>query len=49
MTRMDDKEASVTEIIDGYFNYKLNRWKTKVDTTIKRIKGEVTCDSDIIT
>lgn len=48
MTKMNQKDSSVTEIIDGFVNYKINRYKSKLDTVVRRIKGEVICDSDII-
>lgn len=48
MSRMGEKESTVTEIIDGFVNYKLNRYKNKLDTVVRKIKGEVVCDSEII-
>lgn len=40
MDKMLDKDASITELVDGYFNYKINRYKNYMDFTFKRIKGE---------
>ena len=48
ITKMNEKETSVTEIIDGFVNYKLNRYKTRLDTVVRKIKGEVICDSEIL-
>ena len=48
MSRMNQKDSSATEIIDGFVNYKLNRYKSKLDNVVKKIKGEVVCNSDII-
>jgi hypothetical protein len=35
-------------MVDGYLNYKINRYKNKLEVAVKKIKGEVVCDSDII-
>lgn len=48
MDKMFDKSTSITEMVDGYFNYKFNRYKNKIEVAVKKIKGEVVCDSDII-
>ena len=45
MEKMNDKSASVTEMLDGYVNYKFNRYKSKIDVAFKKVRGELTCDS----
>ena len=48
MDKMADSHTSVAEIVDGYVNYKINRYRTKIDMAFKKLRGEVVCDSDII-
>lgn len=35
-------------MVDGFVSYKFNRYRNKIEVAVKKIKGEVVCDSDII-
>lgn len=35
-------------MVDGFLNYKINRYKNKLEVAVKRIKGDVVCESDIL-
>jgi hypothetical protein len=35
-------------MVDGFLNYKINRYKNKLVVALKKIKGDVVCDSDIL-
>jgi hypothetical protein len=48
MDMMLDKSSSISDMVDAFVSYKLNRFKTKVDVAFKKIRGEVVCDSDVI-
>jgi hypothetical protein len=48
MDKMFDKSTTIPELVDGFFSYKLNRYKNRFEVAVKKIKGEVICDSDII-
>jgi hypothetical protein len=48
MDKMHDRSLSVTEVLDGFVNYKFNRYMNKIGIAVKKMKGEVTCDSDIL-
>jgi hypothetical protein len=48
MDKMFDKSSSIGDMVDGYFSYKFNRYKNKIEYAVKKIRGEVICDSDII-
>lgn len=45
---MNDSNTSVIEMVDVYLNYKINRYKNKVHSTIKKYKGDLVCESDIL-
>jgi len=48
MSSLLDEQTSITDMVDGFVSYKINRYRTKLDHAVKRMKGEVVCDSDII-
>lgn len=35
-------------MVDGFVSYKLSRARSKFDHAVRKMKGEVICDSDII-
>jgi hypothetical protein len=35
-------------MVDGFLNYKINRYKNRLVVALKKIKGDVVCDSDIL-
>lgn len=48
MQQLVDSDTSLSDMVDGYVSYKLNSYKTKLDFAMKRMTGQVVCDSDII-
>jgi hypothetical protein len=48
MNKLNDKNTSIQESVDGFVNYKINRYKNKLVGAVKKMKGEMVCDSDII-
>ena len=36
-------------MIDSFVSYKFNRYKTKLESAVKRMKGEMICDSELVT
>jgi hypothetical protein len=48
MSSLVDEQTSITDMVDGFVSYKINRYRTKLDHAVKRMRGEVVCDSDII-
>lgn len=45
---MNDRETPITELVDDFFSYKVNKVKRKIDNAVRRFKGDVVCSSDII-
>lgn len=35
-------------MVDDFFSYKFSRYRNKLDLAVKKMKGQVVCDSDII-
>lgn len=35
-------------MVDGFVNYKLSRFKNKIEVAIKKARGDVVCDSEIL-
>lgn len=35
-------------MVDAFFSYKFNRFVNKIDVSVKKMRGEVVCDSEII-
>ena len=48
MDKINDRSTPVSEVLDGFVYYKINRYKNKIENAVKKIKGEMTCDSDIL-
>ena len=48
MDKLVDSNTSISDMVDGFFSYKINRYKNKLDFAFKRISGQMVCDSDII-
>ena len=48
MDKLIDNETSLGDMVDGFFSYKMNRYKNKIDIAMKKMRGQVVCDSDII-
>jgi hypothetical protein len=48
MDKMADTQSSVSDIIDGYFQYKINRYRNRLDLAFRKMRQEQVCDSDII-
>ena len=48
MSKLNDKNTTIQESLDGFVNYKINRYKNKIAGAVKKIKGETLCDSAII-
>ncbi len=48
MDKMVDSDTTITDIVDGFFQYKINRYKNRIDLAMKRMRGQTVCDSDII-
>lgn len=48
MGKMSRQDTSITDIVDGFFSYKVNRYMNKIDTAVRKIKGQPVLDSDII-
>ena len=48
MSSLLDEQTSITDMVDGFVSYKINRYRAKLDHAVKRMKGEMVCDSDII-
>ena len=47
VTKINDKSTSVSEMVDGFMYYKYNRYKNKIESAVKKIKGETTFESEI--
>lgn len=48
MDKMFDKSSSLGEVVDGFVSYKINKYKSWMDNTVKKFRGELACESDII-
>ena len=48
MDKMVDHQSSVSDIIDGFFQYKINRYRNRLDLAFRKMRRETVCDSDII-
>ncbi|CDW84414.1 UNKNOWN [Stylonychia lemnae] len=48
MSKLNDQNTSIHESIDGFVNYKINRYKNKLVGAVKKMKGDIVCDSEII-
>ena len=48
MDKLHDKSTPVTELVDDFVFYKINRYKTKIESAVKKIRGDMTCDSEIL-
>lgn len=48
MAKLNEEDTSLTDMVDGFFSYKLNRYKNKIDLTLRRMRGQIVCESDII-
>lgn len=48
MDKLVDTDTSISDMVDGVFSYKFNRYRNKLDIAMKRLRGQVVCDSDII-
>jgi hypothetical protein len=48
MQKLVDSDTSLSDMVDGYFSYKFNRYKARLDIAVKKMTGQVVCDSDII-
>jgi inhibitor of KinA sporulation pathway (predicted exonuclease) len=48
MQKLIDDDTSLSDMIDGFFSYKVNKYINKADNAFKRMRGEVVCESDII-
>ncbi|TNV84945.1 hypothetical protein FGO68_gene6042 [Halteria grandinella] len=48
MNKLTDQETSLTDMVDGFVSYKLSRYRNKFDLAVRKMKGQVVCDSDII-
>jgi hypothetical protein len=47
--KLNNKHTPAQEMIDSFLSYKFNRYKTKLESTVKRIKGEMVLESELIT
>ena len=45
---INSDNTSLSDMVDGFFSYKFNRYKNKIDLAIKKMRGQVVCDSEII-
>ena len=36
-------------MIDSFVSYKFNRFKVKLESAVKKMKGEMICDSELVT
>lgn len=48
MNKLVDSDTSISDMVDGFVSYKINRYKAKLDIAVKKMRGQVVCDSDII-
>jgi hypothetical protein len=48
MDRMCSEETTIGDVLGGFVNYKINWYRNKIDVGVKKMRGEVVCDSDII-
>lgn len=48
MSKLNNKDASLQDAVDSFINYKMNRYKDKITTAVKRIKGDPVYDSELI-
>lgn len=48
MNKLNDKSATIQDAVDGFVNYKINRYKEKLYTAVKRIKGDPIYDSYLL-
>lgn len=48
MDRMCSDESSIGDVLGGFVNYKINWYRNKIDVGVKKMRGEIVCDSDII-
>jgi hypothetical protein len=48
MDRMCSDETTIGDVLGGFVNYKINWYRNKIDVGVKKMRGEVVCDSDII-
>jgi len=39
MDKMVDSDTTITDIVDGFFQYKINRYKNRIDLAMKRMRG----------
>ncbi len=46
MNKLNDSSTPITDMVDGYVNYKLLRFQDKMNRTIKKIKGEQIYEPD---
>lgn len=47
--KLNNKETPAQEMIDSFLIYKFNRYKTKMEQAVKKIKGEMVIESELIT
>lgn len=40
MNKLNDTSTPLSEMVDGYVNYKISRYKYKLSSTIKKMRGE---------
>ena len=43
LDKIYDNSASVTDVIDGFVSYKLNRYKNKLSVAVRKMRGKVIC------
>jgi hypothetical protein len=48
MDRMCSDESSIGDVLGGFVHYKINWYRNKIDVGVKKMRGEIVCDSDII-
>ncbi len=48
MDKFTRQDTSISDMVDGFFSYKVNRYKNKIDNAVRKMKGEPVIDSEII-
>ena len=48
MDKMTSDETSIGDMLGGFVQYKINWYRNRIDMGVKKMRGEVVCDSDII-
>lgn len=49
MKKLEDTDTSISEMFESFLGYKINRYKNVLDRAVRKMKGEVTCESEILT